>query len=72
MNYVISVLIPTSSETTFTDAMWNEQFWLPNNVTWQDFRELERQGTVMPRLQDLLYVYPLASVLYITRLAFEK
>jgi hypothetical protein len=52
--------------------MWNEAFWLPPNVTWQNFVELEQQGVVLPRLRDLLYVYPLAGVLYITRFFFER
>ncbi|CAF0957648.1 unnamed protein product [Adineta ricciae] len=52
--------------------MWNEHFWLPRNTTWRDFVELEQQGIRVPRFQDLLYVYPLAGVLYILRLLFER
>jgi hypothetical protein len=52
--------------------MWNEQFWLPRNTTWKDFIELEQKGIRVPCLQDLIYVYPLACVLYITRLVFER
>ncbi|UJR14933.1 hypothetical protein I4U23_001915 [Adineta vaga] len=52
--------------------MWNEHFWLPRNTTWKDFLELEQQGISVPRFQDLLYVYPLAGVLYILRILFER
>lgn len=51
--------------------MWNELFWLPNNVTWNDFVQLEQKGIYVPKFQHLLYVYPLAGVLYLTRILFE-
>ena len=31
--------------------MWNEAFWLPKNVTWQDFVELEQQVAQMENRQ---------------------
>ena len=52
--------------------MWSEQFWLPNNVTWNDFHELEQKGIRLPRMIDLAYVYPFAGILYIIRFIFEK
>ncbi len=52
-------------------SIWNEQFWLPNNITWNDFTELEQNGIRLPKFHDLIYVYPLAGLLYITRLVFE-
>ncbi|CAF1074212.1 unnamed protein product [Rotaria sordida] len=51
--------------------MWNEQFWLPRNTTWNDFLELEQKGIRIPQLRDLIYVYPLAGILYIIRVLFE-
>ena len=51
--------------------MWNEQFWLPRNTTWANFAELEQRGIRLPQLHDLIYVYPLALLLYVTRLLFE-
>jgi hypothetical protein len=53
-------------------SIWNEQFWLPKNTTWKDFDELEQNGVRVPRIPDLLFVYPLAGILYITRILFEK
>ncbi|CAF0983971.1 unnamed protein product, partial [Didymodactylos carnosus] len=52
-------------------TIWNENFWLPKNVTWKDFSTLEEEGVRLPALHDLLYVYPLAGMLYIARLIFE-
>ncbi|CAF1252119.1 unnamed protein product, partial [Didymodactylos carnosus] len=53
-------------------TIWNENFWLPKNVTWKGFSKIEDNGVRLPLLHDLLYVYPLAGVLYIARLIFEK
>ncbi|CAF1318972.1 unnamed protein product [Adineta steineri] len=52
--------------------MWNEEFWLPKNTTWNDFVELRQKGIRIPQFHDLLYVYPLAGVLYIMRILFER
>jgi ceramide synthetase len=52
-------------------SIWNEQFWLPKNTTWKDFYQLEQNGIRVPRIHDLLYVYPLAGILYLARLLFE-
>lgn len=52
--------------------MWNEQFWLPRNTTWKDFAELKQNGIEVPQLYHLIYVYPLAAVLYITRHLYER
>lgn len=52
--------------------MWNEQFWLPKNITWTDFHQLKQQGIPIPELHHLIYVYPLAGALYLTRLTFER
>lgn len=52
-------------------SIWNEEFWLPNNITWKDFNQLENNGVHMPKVHDLLFVYPLAGMLYLARLLFE-
>ena len=52
-------------------SIWNDEFWLPKNVTWKDFHQLEENGVAMPKITDLLYVYPLAALIYVTRLIFE-
>lgn len=53
-------------------SIWNEDFWLPHNVSWNDFHRLEQRGVRLPQAHDLLYVYPLAGVLYLARLFFES
>lgn len=52
-------------------SIWNDAFWLPKNVTWNDFTRLEEEGVRIPKVLDLLYVYPLAGLLYLARLFFE-
>ena len=52
--------------------MWNEQFWLPKNISWNHFYELRQKGINIPNIHHLIYVYPLAATLYITRLLFER
>ncbi|CAF1589532.1 unnamed protein product, partial [Adineta ricciae] len=53
-------------------TIWSEDFWLPKNTTWNDFNQLENSGVQMPRIHDLVYVYPLAGLLYLTRVLFER
>ncbi|UJR31749.1 hypothetical protein I4U23_019227 [Adineta vaga] len=52
-------------------SIWNEDFWLPENTTWNDFNELNKNGVQVPHIHDLIYVYPLAGLLYLTRVFFE-
>lgn len=52
-------------------SIWNDNFWLPENTTWNDFSKLEQNGVHLPKIQHLIYVYPLAALLYIARLCFE-
>lgn len=53
-------------------TIWNDEFWLPKNTTWNDFLKLEQNGVRLTRIHDLLYVYPLAGLLYLARLLFES
>lgn len=52
-------------------TIWSEDFWLPKNTSWNDFHLLEQNGTILPHANDLLYVFPLAILLYLTRITFE-
>ncbi len=59
------------------NSLWsfisNEQFWLANNMSWHDFARLKQEeGINLPVITDLLYVYPLGSVLYLIRIFFER
>ncbi|CAF2648713.1 unnamed protein product [Rotaria sp. Silwood2] len=51
----------------------NERFWLPSNTTWKDFTRLEQEENIkLTNPKDLLYVFPLAGVIYVIRLLFER
>jgi hypothetical protein len=51
----------------------NERFWLPANTTWKDFARLEQEENIkLTNPRDLLYVYPLAGVIYVIRMLFER
>jgi hypothetical protein len=52
-------------------SIWPEEFWLPKNTTWKDFSQLEQNGIRVPKVSDLLYVYPLAGIVYLARIFFE-
>lgn len=56
-----------AARTTF----WSEWFWLPGHLTWDDYRNTD-PGMYKPQLEDLLWVPPLALLLCITRVIFEK
>ena len=49
---------------------WNERFWLPSNVTWADLRSTD--GNVYPQLEDFGAVVPIAVIMIIIRLIFER
>jgi hypothetical protein len=51
----------------------NEHFWLPANTTWKDFARIEQEENIkLTNPIDLLYVYPLAIVIYVIRVLFER
>ncbi|KAM8830063.1 ceramide synthase 5-like isoform 1-T1 [Synchiropus picturatus] len=50
---------------------WSEKFWLPENVTWVDL-EHPPPGVDYPRLRHVLYALPLAVVVLLLRLLFER
>lgn len=53
-------------------TIWNDQFWLPSNVSWKDFQQIESRAIEMPKINDLIIVYPIALIIYLTRLVFEN
>ena len=52
-------------------SIWNDRFWLPPNVTWHQFEQLEQRNIAMPKINDLIIVYPIALLIYLTRSIFE-
>uniref|UniRef100_A0A8C2X5F0 CERS5 n=1 Tax=Cyclopterus lumpus TaxID=8103 RepID=A0A8C2X5F0_CYCLU len=51
--------------------IWSESFWLPENVTWADL-ERPPPGVEYPRIRHLLYALPLAVLVFLLRLLFER
>uniref|UniRef100_A0AAQ4R6S8 TLC domain-containing protein n=1 Tax=Gasterosteus aculeatus aculeatus TaxID=481459 RepID=A0AAQ4R6S8_GASAC len=50
---------------------WSESFWLPKNVTWEDL-ERPPPGVEYPRVRHLLYALPLAVMVFLLRMLFER
>ena len=51
--------------------LWNERFWLPQNVSWANF-EGQGDGYGYPRARHILSVFPLAAGVFSVRLLFER
>uniref|UniRef100_A0A3Q0SZ18 Ceramide synthase 5 n=1 Tax=Amphilophus citrinellus TaxID=61819 RepID=A0A3Q0SZ18_AMPCI len=51
--------------------IWNERFWLPENVSWADL-EHPPPGVEYPRPRDILYALPLAAGVFLLRILFER
>lgn len=51
--------------------IWNERFWFPENVTWADL-EHPPPGVVYPHASHLACALPLALVVFMLRLLFER
>ena len=49
---------------------WNDEFWLPPNVTWEQFRE--PQGVRYANFRDLLYPLPMAVLFIVIRFVVEN
>lgn len=49
---------------------WNERFWLPHNVTWADLKNTEE--STFPQAEDLYVACPLAFIIFIIRIVFER
>ena len=57
----------------FRGWFWNKTFWLPANRTWADLRRSDAPGSPFyPDIYDLLVVFPIAVVLFLARLLWER
>ena len=56
--------------TSFNEWFWNDEFWLPENVTWEDFKSTETM--FIPTMKDLLFPIPIAIGLFLVRLIWER
>ncbi|XP_047560747.1 ceramide synthase 4 isoform X1 [Lutra lutra] len=55
---------------SLSEWFWQERLWLPPNNTWAALED--RDGLVYPHARDLLAALPVALVLVVMRLAFER
>ena len=57
----------------YTGTFWNEDIWLPPNVTWSDLTNYRGQRGVNYRVfSDLLYPIPAAFIVIVIRRLFER
>lgn len=55
---------------TTSNWFWDENFWLPSNVSWKDLQD--NGGDKYPHIQDFYMVFPFAVFLIICRFFFER
>ena len=56
-----------------TKWFWNEDIWLPPNVTWSDLEHHDtRDGVAVPKFSDLWYPIPAAFLVIAIRLSVER
>lgn len=56
-------------ESLLNEWLWQEKYWLPPGVHWQDMRE---NGGYFPVPRDLIYTVPLAFAFIALRYVFER
>uniref|UniRef100_A0A3B3QTZ3 Ceramide synthase 5 n=1 Tax=Paramormyrops kingsleyae TaxID=1676925 RepID=A0A3B3QTZ3_9TELE len=56
---------------TLSAWFWNERFWLPHNVTWADLAD-PAPGVEYPKAVHLLSALPLAALIFVVRILFER
>ena len=52
------------------ETFWAQEFWLPKNVSWNDFKSTK--DTPYPQMSDLYVVPPVAVTLTFARFIFER
>ena len=58
---------------TLTKWFWNEDIWLPPNVTWSDLELSEqRDGVAVAKFTDLWWPIPAAFLVIAIRLGVER
>ncbi|XP_041087345.1 ceramide synthase 6-like isoform X2 [Polyodon spathula] len=50
-------------------SVWNEEYWLPANITWSDLQSTEDH--VYPQAEELGLIIPAAIAMFISRFLFE-
>ena len=58
---------------TLTKWFWNDDIWLPPNVTWTDLEQSEiREGVAVPKFSHLWYPIPASLIVIAIRYAVER
>ena len=58
---------------TLTKWFWNDDIWLPPNVTWTDLEQSEiREGVAVPKFSHLWYPIPASIIVIAIRYAVER
>lgn len=60
----------TTTLQQFSNWFWSDTFWLPGNLTWEDYEKGTDTQKACPR--DLLIMLPISVVLLLVRVSFEK
>ncbi|XP_037530563.1 ceramide synthase 2 [Nematolebias whitei] len=58
-------------EALLNEWLWQEQYWLPPGIGWQDTEMTEDEGH-FPLPRDLIYALPLAFAFIVLRYVFER
>lgn len=62
---------PLRMEAVLNEWLWQEKFWLPLGIHWQDLVIKEEEGR-FPLPRDLIYTLPLAFTFIALRYVFER
>lgn len=57
---------------TVMDTFWNDDVWLPPNVTWKDIAPGARKDINYPNFSHLIYPLPMALLVWLLRYILEK
>lgn len=62
-----------ASTVNFAKWFWNEDIWLPPNVTWTDLEvSMSRGGVAVAKFSDLWLPIPAALIVIAIRYVFER
>lgn len=60
-----------SMEALLNEWLWQEEYWLPPGIRWQDIQMKEDEGRV-PLPRDLIYTLPMTFVFIALRYVFVR
>jgi ceramide synthetase len=58
--------------TKLSNAFWNEDVWLPPNITWKDIEPGSREDIIYADYRHLLWPIPISFLIIILRIAVEN